>query len=202
MSVAFVEEHNVRLEHTRCQIRDRPHHTPTQYSQAFDYCTVCLSPSRNSCWQESGACWCVSSSPSLSRYPHTQMRFAAVLVLLAASCAPAASFMMPVSRRAAGQLVKAAVAFRPFGSQVRTAERRWGGWWWQEGQGQGRFFLGVPCTHEIHLPLSPTPGHAQAWCTADEGAGQPPATSACRHVGLLAWGRRALCVRWRTCPCG
>ena len=57
------------------------------------------------------------------------MRFAAVLVLLAAAASPAASFMMPISRRAAGQLVKAAVAFRPFGSQVSQArsEGRSGG---------------------------------------------------------------------------
>lgn len=48
--------------------------------------------------------------------------FAAAVLLLLAACTPAASFMMPVSRRAAGQLVKAAVAFRPFGSQVSRAE--------------------------------------------------------------------------------
>jgi len=50
------------------------------------------------------------------------MRFEAVLLVLAA-CTPAASFMMPISRRASGQLVKAAVAFRPFGSQVNMAGR-------------------------------------------------------------------------------
>ena len=50
------------------------------------------------------------------------MRFAAVLLVLGA-CQPASSFMMPISRRAAGHLVKAAVSFRPFGSQVNTAGR-------------------------------------------------------------------------------